>query len=117
MKKSVVSLLAVCAVLALAQASPAVGAGRKKATKATPPHHKEPVIASVAANSITVDEEKGTRTFVISQFTEISVNGQKATMSDLKPGMRVNVTIDTDPTRASRVNASGVPVDHDKKKK
>src|SRR2546422_11068126 len=109
MKKSVFSLLAVSAVLALAQASPAFGAGKKKATKATPPHHKEPVIASVGANSITVDEEKGTRTFMISQFTEISVNGQKATVSDLKPGMRVSVTIGMDPTHASRITAAGAP--------
>ena len=109
MKKSVFSLLAVSAVLALAQASPAFGAGRKKATKATPPHHKEPVIASMGANSITVDEEKRTRTFMISQFTEISVNGQKATVSDLKPGMRVSVTIGMDPTHASRITAAGVP--------
>jgi hypothetical protein len=114
MKKFVFSLLAVSVVLAFAQVSPAFGASKKKAT---PPQHKEPVISSVTGNAITVTEGKVTRAFKITQFTEINVNGQKATMADLKPGMTVNVTIGTDPTRASRVNASGVPVDHDKKKK
>jgi len=42
------------------------------------------------------------------------VNGQRATIADLKPGMMVTVTIGMDPSHASRVNASGVP---DKKKK
>ncbi len=53
----------------------------------------------------------------MTQFTEINVNGQRATVADLRPGMVVNVTMDTDPTRASRINASGAPVDHGKKKR
>jgi hypothetical protein len=53
-------------------------------------------------NVITVSEEKTTRAFIIAQFTEITVNGQRATIVDLKPGMTVSVTIGTDPTRASR---------------
>jgi len=51
---------------------------------------------------ITVSDDKVTRTFVITQFTEINVNGQRATVADLRPGMVVNVTMDTDPARASR---------------
>ena len=61
-------------------------------------------------------EGKATRTFIITQFTEINVNGQRATIVDLKPGMTVNVTIGMDPTRASRVVATGVPVSGNKKK-
>src|SRR6266446_8593137 len=93
--------------------TPAFGKGMKK--KATPvPAYHQPVISSVTGNAITVSEQKTTRTFTVSQFTEINVNGQRATIADLKPGMTVNVTIAVDPSRASRINASGVP---DKKKK
>ena len=53
----------------------------------------------------------------MTQFTEINVNGLRATAADLKPGMAVNVTIGMDPSQASRINASGAPVDHGKKKK
>jgi hypothetical protein len=51
------------------------------------------------------------------QFAEINVNGQRATIADLKPGMTVSVTIGMDPTHASRVVATGVPVDGSQKKK
>jgi hypothetical protein len=44
------------------------------------------------------------------------VNGQRATLADLKPGMTMTVTIGTDPTHASRINAEGVPVEGKPKK-
>jgi hypothetical protein len=71
----------------------------------------------MTVNAITVSEEKTTRTFIITQFTEINVNGQRATIADLKAGMTVSVTIGVDPTRASRINATGAPVDKNQKKK
>ena len=94
--------------------APAFGKGRKK--KVTPAY-QQPVIASVTGNAITVSDQKTTRTFTVSQFTEINLNGQRATIADLKPGMTVNVTIGTDPTRASRINAEGVPAQGNGKKK
>ena len=51
----------------------------------------------MSGNAITVSDNKITRTFVMTQFTEINVNGLRATAADLKPGMVVNVTIGTDP--------------------
>ena len=84
--------------------TPAFGASKKKPTP-PPPHH--PVISSVNANSITVTEGKVSKTLTITQFTEINVNGQRATIAELKPGMVVTVTLGTDPTRASRINATG----------
>jgi|SRR6266853_1204853 len=116
MKKSIFTpLVAVCTLLAVITATPAVGGSKKK--KATPaPKSQSPIISSVTGNAITVCEEKTTRTFVITQFTEINVNGQRATIVDLKPGMTVSVTIGMDPTRASRVVATGVPVSGNKKK-
>jgi hypothetical protein len=68
-----------------------------------------PVIASVTPTAITVTEAKATKTYTVTQFTEITVNGQRATVADLKPGMTVNVTLGTDASRASRINASGAP--------
>jgi hypothetical protein len=112
MKKSFFVQLVVSALLVIVTIAPAFGAGKKK--KATPAPPPEILISSVTGNAITITEGKVTRAFTITQFTEINVNGQKATVADLKPGMRVNVTIGMDPSQASRINASGVP---DKKKK
>jgi hypothetical protein len=95
--------------------SPAFAGSKKK--KATPPQYQAPVISSVTGNMITVSEEKTARTFIITQFTEINVNGQRGAVADLKPGMTVSVTIGVDPTRASRVVATGAPVGGGKKKK
>src|SRR5207247_1609645 len=96
--------------------APASGKGRKK--KATPvPAYHGPVISSVTGNAITVSDAKTTRTFTVTQFTEINVNGQRATIADLKPGMRVNVTIGLDPSHASRINAADAPVARGQQKK
>ena len=102
-------------VLLVALATPAFAGSKKK--KATPAQYQGPVISSVTGNAITVSEEKTARTFIITQFTEINVNGQRAAVADLKAGMTVSVTIGVDPTRASRINATGVPVDGRQKKK
>jgi hypothetical protein len=75
------------------------------------------VIVSVTGNAVTVTDQKTTRTFTVTQFTEIHLNGQRATLGDLKPGMTATVTIGTDPTHASRINAEGVPTDGSHKKK
>src|SRR4051812_7734920 len=94
-------IVALCGLLAL---NPAFGASKKKKE---PPVVHVPTISSVTATSITVAEEKAAKTLGITQFTEITVNGQKATVAELKPGMAVTVTLGTDPTKASRINATG----------
>ncbi len=114
MRKSLFALLVVSALIAIITTTSAFGGGRKK--KTTPPPQPT-LISNVSGNAITVSDDKITRTFVITQFTEINVNGQRGIVADLKPGMVVNVTMDTDPARASRINASGAPVDHGKKKR
>ena len=103
MKKSVV-ILPFVILFALLSAAPAFGASKKKTE---PPKIKAPTITAVTATSITVTEEKATKTLAITQFTEITVNGVKATAADLKPGMTVNVTLGTDPTKAGRIVATG----------
>jgi hypothetical protein len=91
-------------LLGLLTISPAFAASKKKTP---PPLIKVPTISSVTATSITIAEDKITKTLTINQFTEINVNGQRATVADLKPGMAANVTLGTDPSKASRINATG----------
>src|SRR6266536_6138128 len=95
-------LLVVWILLAAIAIAPAFGKGRKK--KPVPAYH-QPVISSVTGNAITVSDQNTTRTLTITQFTEITVNGQRASIADLKPGMTVSVTLGTDPSRAARINA------------
>ena len=90
-----------CGLLTL---NTAFGASKKKPS---PPPVHTPTIASVTATSITITEAKTAKTLTINQFTEITVNGVKATAAELKPGMGVTVTLGTDPTKASRIAATG----------
>ena len=82
----------------------ALAGSKKKPTP--PPTVQAPTITVVTPGSVTVKDAQGTRTLAITQFTEINVNGRKATAAELKPGMTVNVTLGTDPSKASRINAT-----------
>jgi hypothetical protein len=104
-------------VLLLALAVTPAFAGSKKKKGSPTPKYRPPAISSVTGNTITVTEEKTTRAFTVTQFTEITVNGQRASIADLKPGMTVNVTIGMDPSQASRINATGAAMDDKRKKK
>jgi hypothetical protein len=88
--------------LSLFALSSTFGAGKRKATPI--PHH-ETVITSVSPDSIVITADKVPKTYTVSQFTEVTLNGQKSTMADLKPGMNVSVTL-SDPTRLSRITAT-----------
>jgi hypothetical protein len=114
--KNKVSIV-VSALLAALMVSPAIGGGRKKKAASPKPKYQPPEITNVMPNAVTVTDQNGTRTFIVTQFTEINVNGQRATLADLKPGMTATVTIGTDPTHASRIKAEGVPADGSRKKK
>jgi hypothetical protein len=98
----------VASALLLVMPHPAFCGGSKKA-KATPPAAPaEPVIANVAQDAVTVSDDKGSKTYVVTQFTEITLNGQRAALAELKPGMKVKVVLGTDALRASRITASSV---------
>jgi hypothetical protein len=101
-------LVFVSVLLVALTTAPAFAGGKKKKASPAPKYHP-PVISSVTGNTITVTQEKVTRAFTITPFSEITVNGQKATVADLKAGMIVSVTIGVDPSQASRVVATGVP--------
>ena len=78
--------------------------------KKEPPKPRGTVIASVSADAITITENSTTKTFAITQFTEILVKGQRATLTALQPGMAVSITLGSDATKAARINASDPPV-------
>jgi hypothetical protein len=52
-------------------------------------------------------EGKVTRAITFAHTTEVNVNGQKATAAELKPGMTVKITLISDPSTASRIDAAG----------
>ncbi len=93
-------------VVALSLATPVFAGGTKKKA----PEYHDTVIASVTGSTLVITEDKATKTFPITQFTEITVKGQRATLADLKPGMTVSVTLGTDGKSASRIAAGDPPV-------
>ena len=84
--------------------------------KPTPKPDFHTVIESISADSITVKEPKETKTYKIDRYTEITYNGQPVKTTDLKPGMRVEVSSNTDTTVASRIDASEAPKSSKSKK-
>jgi hypothetical protein len=72
--------------------------------KAAPEIHKITLV-SATPSSVTIKEEAGTKTLSISSVTEVTVNGQKATIADLQPGMVVSLTL-RDPANASKIAAT-----------
>ena len=116
-RSRLLSLFASVLTLLGVSALPIEASSRKAAATPTPTH-QQTIITAVTANSITAETQtvadkggkvldKNSRTYRITQFTEITVNGQRATVADLKPKMKVSVTIGTDPTQAARVVANG----------
>jgi hypothetical protein len=108
MKRLAIYAVFICAWTQILTLDSGFAAGKKKKTSPRAQREQyDPVISNVSANSITVTNQKQARTFLVTPFTEINVNGQKGMIADLKSGMRVNVTIGLDPTQAGRIVASG----------
>jgi hypothetical protein len=105
MKKLGFHSLLVAALLTIVAVGPADARAKKK--KELPP--VATVISAVSPGSITIMEGSTAKTFAITQFTEVTVKGQRAKVSDLQPGMSVSVTLGTDPTKASRITAGDPP--------
>ncbi|MEA3187449.1 MAG: hypothetical protein QOD99_1279 [Chthoniobacter sp.] len=81
------------------------------------PVHHDTLISSVSANSITITENKTTKTFGITPATEIDVRGQRAGVGALQPGMMVSITIGMNAGIADRISAGDAPVHHDQQAK
>jgi hypothetical protein len=103
-----IRLWAICLMVLLLPAITSFAAGKKSKAKAVEYH--DTVIASVAPDSITITQDQQSKSYKISQFTEITFRGQKAALADLKPGMTVSVTQGMDPLTASRIAAGDPPV-------
>src|SRR4051812_25091386 len=101
-------LLAVALTVGLQTLSPinlhAAGAPKIVPKKATPaPVHT--TISSISADSITITDAHGTKTYKITKDTALELKGQTVKAEELKAGMRVSVTMGSDPTVASRIAA------------
>jgi len=100
-------------LLALVLCTPQLVKGQGIKPRATPNrtrHHT--VIESVSADSITIDQPGGSKTFKIVSTTEITFKGQSTTADKLEAGMRVQVMADdVDPGTAASISANDPPKD------
>ena len=81
--------------------------GNKDAKSA--PEPQRTTISLISGSSITISTGKETKTYTINQETEIQLKGNRATVADLKPGMRVSVTPGVDAALAGVILASDAP--------
>ena len=117
MRKALLLYTAVCLVAGIGSSVvQAAGMHREKPTPT--PSRQETVIEKVTPTSITVATQtvagngktvlaSASKTYGITKFTEITVNGQRATADQLRPKMKVSVTMGMDPSQAARIVANG----------
>jgi hypothetical protein len=103
MKKSPFLPLVGSLVLICILSMPALAKGKKSSHTPAPTPH-DIVISTISGNNITITDDKTTKTVTVTPFTGVTLNGQKATVADLKPGMTVSLTLSS-PTQASRITA------------
>jgi hypothetical protein len=88
---------------------PLANAGSKP--RATPVRHHV-VIESVSADSITISQPGGSKTFKVTANTEITFKNETVTIDKLQAGMRVQVTPDAaDEETAGQIAANDPPKD------
>lgn len=92
-------------VFALVFAIGSVHAGGRKPAAKPKPTPSKTTVTDVTPTGITISDDKGSKKLNVTPFTEIIVNGQKATLADVKAGMVVDVAL-RDPTTASRITAA-----------
>ena len=114
MKKPLLVLPGLIAACSLVFAPPALHAKGKGKTPA-PPKPQYAVISAVdpSARTVTISNvnspNPASKQLKINERTEIEVNGQKGTVTDLKVGMKVSATLGMDPTVAARLVATTLP--------
>ena len=87
-------------------------AGNTTAKARPTPVHHHVTIESISADSITVDQPGGVKTYKIGPHTEITFKGQDTTYDQLQAGMRVEVTPDAaDEDTAGEIQANDPPHD------
>lgn len=112
MKKLLSNFILVLLCLTIIPPTSLEARGKKKQPES---QTRPTTIASVSPDSITVSYGESTKTYTITKFTEITVKGQRAQVSDLQPGMSVSVTL-SDATKLSRITAGDAPVESGTKK-
>src|SRR6266853_1296671 len=88
------------------------GGGNKNYNKQSQKEKPEPqhtTISLVSGDSISIQAGKDTETFKITQDTAIEFKGSRATVAELKPGMRVSITPGIEPTIAGHITANDPP--------
>ena len=108
MKKLLLALSVIITVFIVVPTHSFAGTKPAAKVKATPVPHRT-TIGSISSDSITVNEPKGSKTYKITKETVIEFKGQTKTASDLTPGMRVSITVGSNPDVASRISASDAP--------
>ena len=107
------SLLSAAALLAASLALPVASGAPKPTPKPFKPPYTVIQAVDATAKTITVGHvnsmDTSTHQYKITQFTDIEVNGDKKTVTDLQVGMKVSVTPASDPTAADRIVASPAP--------
>jgi Cu/Ag efflux protein CusF len=85
---------------------PAAFAGQAKAGK--PGSEMKLTSIDLANNKITVSDPDGNdiKTLTVMQVTKVTVNGQPAKLSDLKRGMRVNLSVSQGGKVADKIDAT-----------
>jgi hypothetical protein len=100
--KRLICLLLALGMFAVPASISAKGLHVKPSTKA---EHKETVIESISATSISVKHPNETKTYVITKDTGLFCDGKKVDISALSAGMRVSITAGADPKVASIISA------------
>ena len=113
MKRFLISLLGLITACSLIS-TPVVHA-KGKGKKAEPPKPQYAVVSAVdpGAKTVTISHvnspNPASKQLKVNERTEIEVNGQKGTLTDLKVGMKVSTTLGMDPTVAARLVATTLP--------
>ncbi|GEM_PF-1838837 len=101
MKFALYTLAALCLCLPMAQAAD---------SKATPkPTPKHVTIKAISSSEITIDTGVVAKTYKLDDHTVYVFQGQRVPQSDVKAGMRVNVTPSFDGKNATMVTATEAP--------
>jgi len=93
--------------------APSLTYAEKPAAKATPRPHHFFKITDVSATSITISDDKTTKTFKIDKDTEITYKGETVTADKLSVGMKATVSPGISDDVASRISASDAPKEKD----
>lgn len=96
-------------------ATPGYAGGRRAAAKKPEPPPKI-VIISIAPNGITYSDGNFTKSVAVTQFTEITIDGRRATLAELKERMPVEVAL-RDANTASRITATSASAQPEPPKK